>query len=72
MKKVVDWQPILTAPENQLVMTRLLDEFGERNIQTMTRRGRLWFINVGKPTEMYVYYTPTHWKPFSKKSKGGD
>jgi hypothetical protein len=55
-----EWQPISTAPENVEVRTKLHDENGERNDQTLTRRGNLWWFPNGK---MYVYYTPTHWKP---------
>lgn len=53
-----------TAPEGEEVMTKIDDaQGGERNVQKMMRRGNLWFINVGQPNEMYVYYTPTHWRP---------
>lgn len=58
----MNWQPIELAPEEELVMTKIDDEKGVRNEQPMLRRGRLWWINVGEPSEMYVYYTPTHWR----------
>lgn len=56
-----DWWPIDTAPEGVEVETRIYDEeYGERNVQPLKRRGRLWFF----PDEsMYVYYQPTHWRP---------
>lgn len=42
-----------------IVETKVDDERGERNRQTLLRRGKLWFF----PDEsMYVYYTPTHWR----------
>ncbi len=42
------------------VETKIDDEHGERNIQTLKRgSGRLWFTPDGG---MYVYYTPTHWR----------
>lgn len=54
------WQPITTAPEGIEVDTKLDDaEFGVRNVQSMIRRGRLWWFPDGS---MYVYYTPTHWR----------
>ena len=52
-----------TCPEGQEIMTKIHDEHGERNVQTMMRRGNLFYINVGQANEMYVYYTPTHWRP---------
>ena len=45
-------------PDGVVVETKLDDERGVRNVQTLRRRGRLWFI----PGGMYVYYTPTHWR----------
>lgn len=54
----MNWQPISTAPENVVIMTKIDDERGERNIQPMKRRNRLWWFADGS---MYVYYTPTHW-----------
>jgi len=58
----MEWHPISLAPPNELVMTKIDDEAGCRNEQAMMRRGNLWWINVGEPGEMYVYYTPTHWR----------
>ena len=59
----MDWQPIETAPENVEVLTKIRDARGlERNEQSLKRRGRLWFVPDGS---MYVYYTPTHWKPLA-------
>ena len=60
------WSTIASAPENQLVMTKI-DEGGScRNEQPMSRSGRLWFIDNGGT---YVYYTPTHWRPLSIAEK---
>lgn len=58
----MDWHPISLAPDGELVMTKIDDERGERNVQPMTRRGRLWWIDEGKSNAMYVYYEPTHWR----------
>lgn len=66
------WQPIETAPENAEVWTKIDDAGGERNVQPMLRRGRLWWINVGEPGEMYVYYCPTHWAKTLPDKLGGD
>jgi hypothetical protein len=60
----MDWQSIDSAPENEKVLTVIDDADGRRNEQPMTRRGRLWWIDVGEPHEMYVYYSPTHWRRF--------
>ena len=55
----MDWRPIHTAPEGTVVETKIDDGNGERNVQPLKRSGNLWFIDGG----MYVYYTPTHWRP---------
>lgn len=47
-------------PNNKIVMTKIDDFKGERNVQKLKRSGNLWFLADGS---MYVYYTPTHWKP---------
>ena len=48
-------------PANGSVVTTKIDDGeGERNIARLKRQGRLWFLADGS---MYVYYTPTHWKP---------
>ena len=59
----MNWQTIDTAPENEIVMTKSDNWEGVGNEQPMMRRGRLWWINPGEANEMYVYYTPTHWRP---------
>lgn len=47
-------------PPNGLpVKTRIYDRKGERNVQTLIRRGSLWFIN---DMNMFVHYVPTDWK----------
>lgn len=55
-----DWkQTEELAPDGQVVETKIHDEHGCRNVQTLKRQGRLWFYPDGS---MYVYYTPTHWR----------
>lgn len=45
---------------NVVVETKCDDELGLRNEVDLKRgSGRLWFIPSG---DMYVYYTPTHWR----------
>lgn len=45
--------------DGEVVLTKIDDANGERNVQKLLRRGRLWFY----PDEsMYEYYTPTHWR----------
>lgn len=46
-------------PEGEVVETKIDDSKGERNIQTLRRRGFLWYF---PDDSMYVYYTPTHWR----------
>ena len=43
-----------------VVLTKIDDQQGVRNEQPLKRDGRLWFLPDGS---MYVYYTPTHWRP---------
>ena len=54
-----DWKPIETAPENEVVMTKIDDKDGVRNEQRLKRQGNLWFF---PDMSMYVYYRPTHWR----------
>lgn len=42
------------------VETKIHDEQGERNHQVLVPKGRLWFL---PDMSVYVYYTPTHWRP---------
>jgi hypothetical protein len=56
----VEWLPARSAPEGVVVMTKIDDERGCRNEQTLKRQGRLWWTPDGS---MYVHYTPTHWRP---------
>lgn len=58
-KSISQWQPAHTAPEGVEVLTKIDGANGVRNVQTLVRRGNLWFFADGS---MYVYYTPTHWR----------
>lgn len=53
------WNTIDTAPAEEVVLTKIDDDDGVRNVQALKRSGRLWFVPDGS---MYVYYTPTHWR----------
>ena len=57
-----EWQSIETAPDGVEVMTKIDDERGVRNEQSLRRQGNLWFF---PDMSMYVYYAPTHWMPLS-------
>jgi hypothetical protein len=57
--KGTTWEPISTAPEGLVVMTKIHDADGVRNVQRLRRSGRLWYVPDGA---IYVYYTPTHWR----------
>lgn len=56
------WQKIkdVSPPIGKIVNTAIYDEHGLRNEQPLKFDGKLWWLPDGK---MYVYYTPTHWKP---------
>lgn len=49
----------MLPPEGKIVLTKIDDEKGTRNEQQLKRKGNLMFYPDG---DMYVYYTPTHWK----------
>lgn len=53
-------------PVDSLVMTKIDDERGIRNQQALRYRRGLWFV---KDNTMYVYYKPTHWRPFEEGEK---
>lgn len=55
-----EWQPIQSAPEGVKIETRIRDIHGARNEQRLVRKGRLWLL---PDMSMYVYYTPTEWRP---------
>lgn len=58
-----DWKLVdHNTPERIPIMTKIDNGKGCRNEQVMERCGNLWWIDAGKPGEMYVYYCPTHWK----------
>lgn len=59
----IKWLPIATAPDKQVVETKIDDHKGIRNVQALKRQGRLWFYPDGS---MYVYYQPTHWRPLEE------
>jgi hypothetical protein len=54
-----EWKPIETAPEGEVLLTKIHDWHGCRNKVKLVRQGRLWFV---PDRSMYVYYAPTHWK----------
>ena len=56
---MADWQTIRSAPRDVPVLTKIDDKDGARNEQALTLKGNLWWTPDG---EMYVYYTPTHWR----------
>lgn len=58
---MIEWnETIKTLPiEGKIVETKIEDDTGERNIQTLIYKNNLWFLT---DMSMYVYYTPTHWR----------
>lgn len=57
-----EWRSAQTAPEGAVVMTKIDDANGCRNEITLRRQGRLWYT---PDMSMYVYYTPTHYRPLT-------
>ena len=54
-------------PDFHPVMTKILDEYGERNVQYLQRANNLWwFVDM----QMYVYYFPTHWRELENREEG--
>jgi len=45
-----------------IVMTKIDDGNGVRNEQELKFNNPLWFVPDGS---IYVYYSPTHWKPIA-------
>jgi hypothetical protein len=63
----VEWEPISTMPEGVMCMTKIDDENGVRNEQSLMKKSRILGVTrpmfwVDTEQSMYVYYTPTHWK----------
>lgn len=56
-------------PDGVEVMTKIDDGRGVRNEQTLVRQGGLWF--TGLDYNLYVYYTPTHWKALRRGPRPG-
>ena len=56
------WIPVENRlpAEEELVRTIVYDSNGIHNEALLWRKGNLWFL---PDRSMYVYYTPTHWKP---------
>lgn len=46
--------------EGVVVMTKIDDGHSVSNERKLKRKGTLWFH---PHSGIYVYYTPTHWKP---------
>lgn len=60
------WLPAREAPDGVEVETKIDDDGGVRNVQTLKRSGNLWFVPDGS---MYVYYTPTHYRPLAARER---
>lgn len=69
------WQTIDSAPEGVEILTKIDDERGERNIQSLVKRTRIpgetapmFWTPDGS---MYVYYVPTHWRYLPEEDGNG-
>jgi hypothetical protein len=56
-------------PDGELVESKIDDRLGKRNEVRLKRSGRLWFVPDGS---IYVYYTPTHWRPIAARANSGE
>jgi hypothetical protein len=56
-----DWRRVSESlpPDGTEVETKVDDEKGCRNVQTLIHHDHLWWIPDNR---MYVYYVPTHWR----------
>ena len=53
-------------PEGEVVESKIDDGAGCRNEAKLQLLGRMWFYEGG---EMYVYYTPTHWRTVTTRQE---
>lgn len=53
-----NWKPAYVAPEGIVLLTKVDDAKGVRNVQRLVRKGPLWYH---PDMSVYVYYTPTHY-----------
>lgn len=65
----MNWKTIETAPDNQVVMTKIDDEDGVRNECPLRRCGNLFYFT---DDSMYVYYRPTHWREMTPEEKAAN
>jgi len=62
----MEWKTMENVPpEGVVLMTKIDDEKGCRYEQTLIKQGNLW---VYPCKTMYIYYSPTHWKPVKEAS----
>jgi len=54
-----EWQQMAFCPNGVLVETKIDDKDGARNFAKLRRSNNLFWTERG---DMYVYYTPTHWR----------
>lgn len=57
------WQAADSAPEGIVFRTKIHDASGAYNFANLKRYGQHWLYPDG---EMYVYYTPTHYRPLTE------
>lgn len=50
----------LMPPRDVDLLTKIDDEKGQRNEAVLRFHSNLWWL---PDMSMYVYYSPTHWKP---------
>lgn len=60
------WRPIFTAPEGEVIDTRIWDpEHGEQERRLLVRKSEFFLPGRSEP----VSYTPTSWKPVKDEGK---
>lgn len=62
MSQTIEWISVSEEkpPQNTVVDTKVDDKDGIRNEQKLQLKSRMWWHPDGS---IFVYYTPTHWKP---------
>lgn len=62
------WISVISQPPKDftIVETKIDDGILVRNQQLLKKCGNLWFLPDGN---MYVYYTPTHWRPIKENKE---
>lgn len=65
----MNWYPISSCPNFELVLTKIEDDFGERRVIPLKRRDHLFFDVTDSEI---IKILPTHWKSIDFKTANGE